>query len=79
MSLAMSAKCTVRARKPENKRKLILKFYVQFLAIRSQRREIDHVLDKPNDELIQEEKLVAEAKRILAVVRASVNFCQTFV
>jgi len=37
------------------------------LAIRSQRREIDHVLDKPNDELLHEEKLVAEAKRILAV------------
>ena len=37
-------------------------------AIRSQRREIDHVLDKVNDELLQEEKVVAEAKRILAVV-----------
>merc|ERR1712227_988265 len=37
------------------------------LAIRSQRREIDRVLDKPNDELLHEEKLVAEAKRILAV------------
>jgi len=36
------------------------------LAIRSQRREIDHVLDKVNDELLHEEKLVAECKRILA-------------
>jgi len=37
------------------------------LAIRSQRREIDHVLDKVNDELLHEEKVIAEAKRILAV------------
>jgi len=35
-------------------------------AIRSQRREIDHVLDKVNDELVHEEKIIVEAKRILA-------------
>merc|ERR1711935_1301904 len=37
------------------------------LALRSQRREIDHVLDTVNDELLHEEKVIAEAKRILAV------------
>ena len=46
------------------------------LALRSQRREIDHVLDTVNDELLHEEKVIAEAKRILAVV--SPFFRKTF-
>ena len=37
-------------------------------AIRSQRREIDHVLDKVNDELLHEQKLIEEVKRTLANV-----------
>ena len=47
------------------------------LALRSQRREIDHVLDTVNDELLHEEKVIAEAKRILAVV--SSFFRKTFI
>ena len=47
-----------------------------FLAIRDERREIDVVLDKVNDELHKEQALIEDIKSILAKVLKSKFYFQ---